>query len=137
QSYMTNIGLRANFNDRIDAEIEIYQKNTVDLLQEQDVTRATGDTRVTRNVGSTRNRGIEFTIESTNMRNSNFTWTTRLNASRNKNTLVELYEGIPQTRGNQIWMEGHDLSTYFLVRWAGVDPRDGAPLWYDSNGNLS
>src|SRR5690606_6614380 len=47
------------------------------------------------------------------------------------------YQGIPQTRGNTIWMEGYDLKTYFLVRWAGVDPRDGAPLWYDANGNIS
>lgn len=137
QSYMTNIGVRANFKNRVDVELELYNKKTVDLLQEQDVTRATGDTRVTRNVGSTRNRGIELTIETQNIENNNFSWTTNLNISRNENQLVELYEGIPQTRDRTIWMEGEDLNTYFLVRWAGVDPRDGAPLWYDRNGNIT
>ena len=24
-----------------------------------------------------------------------------------------------------------------MVRWAGVDPRDGSPLWYDKNGNIT
>ncbi len=31
-----------------------------------------------------------------------------------------------------VWREGYDIHTYNLVRWAGVDPRDGAPLWYDA-----
>ena len=137
QSYMTNIGLRANLNHRIDMEVEVYYKKTVDLLQEQDVSRATGDTRVTRNIGSTRNRGIEFSIETVNIDRKDFSWRTEANISRNENMLVELYNGIPQTRDRTIWMEGYDLGTYFLVRWAGVDPRDGAPLWYDVNGNLT
>lgn len=33
--------------------------------------------------------------------------------------------------------EGYDSNTFYLIRWAGVDPRDGAPLWYDANGNLT
>jgi len=24
-----------------------------------------------------------------------------------------------------------------LIRWAGVDPRDGGPLWYDARGNIT
>ena len=39
--------------------------------------------------------------------------------------------------GNFIWRENKDLNTYYLIRWAGVDPRDGAPLWYDANGNIT
>ncbi len=137
QSYMTNIGLRANFNNRVDVEVEVYHKKTVDLLQEQDVSRTTGDTRVTRNIGSTQNRGIEMNIETTNIQQKDFIWRTTANISRNENKLLELYQGIPQTRDRTIWMEGYDLGTYYLVRWAGVDPRDGAPLWYDVNGNVT
>lgn len=137
QSQMANIGLRANFGNRVDVEVEVYHKKTVDLLQEQDVSRTTGDTRVTRNIGSTQNRGIEMNIETTNIQRRDFSWRTIANISRNENKLLELYQGIPQTRDRTIWMEGYDLNTYFLVRWAGVDPRDGAPLWYDSNGNVT
>ncbi len=25
----------------------------------------------------------------------------------------------------------------YLVRWAGVDPSDGSPMWYDRNGNIT
>ena len=34
-------------------------------------------------------------------------------------------------------MEGHDSNTYYLVRWAGVDPADGMPMWYDKVGNVT
>ncbi|NGM61331.1 SusC/RagA family TonB-linked outer membrane protein [Sphingobacterium sp. SGG-5] len=137
QSYMTNIGLRANFGNRVDVDVDVYYKKTVDLLQEQDVSRTTGDTRVSRNIGSTQNRGIEMNIETINIQRKDFSWRTTANISRNENKLLELYQGIPQTRDRTIWMEGYDLGTYFLVQWAGVDPRDGAPLWYDINGNVT
>ncbi|MBL1409802.1 SusC/RagA family TonB-linked outer membrane protein [Sphingobacterium faecale] len=137
QSKMTNIGLRANINNRIDVEVEVYHKKTIDLMQEQDVSRTTGDTRVSRNIGSTRNQGIEMNIETINIENKNFSWRTNLNAAHNNNKLLELYQGISQTRERTIWREGYDLGTYYLVQWAGVDPRDGAPLWYDINGNIT
>jgi TonB-linked SusC/RagA family outer membrane protein len=137
QSYMTNIGLSTNFNNRVEIDIDIYHKKTVDLLQEQDVSRTTGDTRVSSNVGSTQNRGIEMNIETTNLDREEFSWRTTFNISRNENKLLELYQGIPQGRDRTIWMEGYDLGTYYLVRWAGVDPRDGSPLWYDTSGNLT
>ncbi|TJZ62955.1 SusC/RagA family TonB-linked outer membrane protein [Sphingobacterium olei] len=137
QSYMTNIGVRANFNNRVDVELEFYNKHTVDLLQDQDVSRTTGDTRVPRNIGSTLNRGIELNIETTNIDGKNFSWVTSANISHNRNKLLELYNGIPQVRDRTIWTEGEDLGTYYLVRWAGVDPRDGAPMWYDVNGNIT
>ena len=29
------------------------------------------------------------------------------------------------------------MNSYYLVRWAGVDPTTGAPMWYDKEGNLT
>ncbi|WP_345232529.1 SusC/RagA family TonB-linked outer membrane protein [Olivibacter ginsenosidimutans] len=137
RSYMANFGVRVNLNDRFDAELEVYNKKTVDLLSDLDVSRTTGDQRVMRNVGKTQNRGIEFSFQSTNVRHGKFLWTTDANISHNSNKLLEIYNGISKTRDTQIWMEGEDLNTFYLVKWAGVDPRDGAPLWYDVNGNLT
>lgn len=137
KTFMTNIGLRIKLFNRLDIDAEWYNNKTVDLLSELDVSRTTGSTRVYRNVGSIQNRGVEVNIISTNIRNDNFMWTTNLNMSHNKNKLLELYNGISKVMGNTIWREGCDINTYYLIRWAGVDPRDGAPLWYDVDGNIT
>lgn len=137
QSYMTNVGIRVNVANRVDVEVEAYNKRTVDLLTDLDVSRTTGDNTVVRNLGETQNRGLELTVETVNLKKQRFSWTTSANMSHNRNRLVEMANEVPKERGNQIWMEGQPLGTYYLVRWAGVDPRDGVPLWYDARGNLT
>lgn len=139
-TYMTNVGLRVRLFNRLDVEIEGYHNKTINLLSQLDVSRATGDTRVYRNVGTILNKGLELTISSENFKpkeEGGFGWTTDLNMSHNSNKLLKLYNGISKNMGQQVWKEGYDIHTYNLVRWAGVDPRDGAPLWYDANGNIT
>ncbi|MDE6394009.1 MAG: SusC/RagA family TonB-linked outer membrane protein, partial [Duncaniella sp.] len=64
---------------------------------------------------------------------------TTFNLSHNSNKLLKLYNGIQKNMGtgSTTWKEGYDTNTWFLVRWAGVDPRNGAPMWYDKNGNVT
>lgn len=136
-AYITNLGLRIKMFDRADLEIEAYNKRTVNLLSNLDVSRTTGDTRSYRNSGEIVNRGIEATLNVELANSKDMNWWVELNAAHNRNKLIELYNGLEKVMGNYIWREGHDLNTYYIIRWAGVDPRDGAPLWYDSEGNLT
>lgn len=137
-TYMTNVGLRIDLLDsRLSLDVEAYRNKTENLLSNLDVSRTTGNTRVYRNVGAIENKGIEATINSVNIRTKNFQWGTTLLASRNRNKILELYNHIPKNFNHTRWEEGKDINTYYLVRWAGVDPRDGAPLWYDVNGNVT
>jgi hypothetical protein len=136
-AYITNLGLRIKMFDRADLEIEAYNKRTVNLLSNLDVSRTTGDTRSYRNSGEIVNRGIEATLNVELLNSKDMNWWVELNAAHNRNKLIELYNGLEKVMGNYIWREGHDLNTYYIIRWAGVDPRDGAPLWYDSEGNLT
>ena len=48
-----------------------------------------------------------------------------------------MYNGIQTGFTNSVWKEGYDSNTWYLVRWAGVDPADGMPMWYDKDGNLT
>jgi len=137
-TYMTNIGLSvAALERRLNLNLEYYDNKTKNLLSKLDVSRTTGDTRIYRNVGAVSNKGLELTLNSTNVKGENFTWNTTLLASKNKNKVLELYNNIPKNMGNTRWEEGQNMNTYYLVRWAGVDPRDGAPMWYDANGNIT
>ncbi|HBX46747.1 SusC/RagA family TonB-linked outer membrane protein [Limibacterium fermenti] len=136
-AYMTNVGLRIGLFNKIDIDVDAYNKKTVNLLSNLDVSRTSGDTRSYRNSGEILNRGIEATIEARLIDTDKTFWSLSLNASHNKNKLLELYNGMEKVMGNNIWKEGTDLNTLYLVRWAGVDPRDGAPLWYDVKGNVT
>lgn len=141
-TYKKNLRLRLRFLTRFEIELEGYHNQTKNLLTNLDTSRTTGDTRVYRNVGEILNKGYEVTITTDNImpsHNGGFSWTTTFNLSHNSNKLLKLYNGIQKNMGtgSTTWKEGYDTNTWYLVRWAGVDPRNGAPMWYDKNGNVT
>ncbi|MCL6219952.1 SusC/RagA family TonB-linked outer membrane protein [Zunongwangia pacifica] len=137
-TYMTNLGIDIMlFDQRVNLSLEGYRNKTVDLLSELDVSRTTGVLRIYRNIGAIENKGIEATLRTQNIRTDKFTWNTTLIASRNENKILELYNDIPKNNDITRWEEGADINTFYLIRWAGVDPRDGYPLWYDTQGNVT
>jgi len=74
-------------------------------------------------------------LTSRNVDTDDFSWTTSFNITSNQNEVVELNAG--QTRiGNSI-IVGEPLRFYWGYRWAGVNPADGRPMWYDKNGNIT
>ena len=139
-TYKTNLGFRLELFNRFDIDFDWYNHHTVNLLSNLDVSRTTGDTKVYRNVGELRNRGFDLTLTSKNVvssKDDGFSWTTELNFAHNTNVLLELYNGIQKNFGTYSYIEGYDVSTMYLVRWAGVDPADGSPMWYDKDGNVT
>ncbi|GAB3744673.1 TonB-dependent receptor [Hymenobacter agri] len=87
-------GLELGFlKDRIALEVDVYQKKTTDLLLSSALPTSTGFGSSVINVGATQNRGIEFTLNTVNVSNSNFTWNTNFNISFNRNKLVSLNTG--------------------------------------------
>ncbi|MBO3096833.1 SusC/RagA family TonB-linked outer membrane protein [Gelidibacter sp. DF109] len=137
-TYMTNIGVRiALLENRLDISAEVYQNRTKNLISKLDASRLTGVTTMVRNVGELENKGIEVTVETKNIMTKNFNWQTRLIASHNQNKLLKLYNDVPKNLGNERLEVGKSTDTYYLVNWAGVDPRDGYPMWYDAQGNIT
>ena len=139
-TYKTNLGFRLEILNRFDIDFDWYNHHTKNLLSNLDVSRTTGDTKVYRNVGEMRNRGFDLTLTSKNIvsqKEDGFRWTTELNLAHNTNILLKLYNGIQKNFGTYSYIEGYDVSTMFLVRWAGVDPADGSPMWYDKDGNIT
>ena len=136
---MMNAGIRIEFLEgRIAAELEYYYNYTSNMISRIYVSRTISSDRVYANIGELSNRGIELNIESDNIRAGQFNWHTSFNISHNRNIIEKLYNGV-STRFSDytIWMEGYDRDTYYLVDWAGVDPSDGSPMWYDIDGNLT
>ncbi|SDL31585.1 TonB-linked outer membrane protein, SusC/RagA family [Pedobacter sp. ok626] len=136
-TYIINGGISLGLFKRISLDLDIYRNTTKGMLDEVDVTRTTGFTSIDQNIGSVRNSGIEMNLVTQNIQNKDFQWSSTFNIARNTNKILKLYNGNTKVLDKTIREVGKDASTYYLVRWAGVDPRDGGPLWYDASGNLT
>ncbi|WEK18906.1 MAG: SusC/RagA family TonB-linked outer membrane protein [Candidatus Pedobacter colombiensis] len=136
-TYIVNGGISLGLFKRVSLELELYRKTTKDILDNVDVTRATGFTRVLQNIGKVRNTGVELTLNTKNIDSKDFQWRTSLNMAHNQNKILALYNGNDKVSGNMMKRVGADLNSWYLVRWAGVDPRDGNPMWYDANQNIT
>ena len=127
----------AAFKSRIELSAEYYVRTTRDVLYSGRVSSIITDGSVQQNVGVIRNRGIEFTLTSVNVRKKDFTWSTSLNGAFNRNMIVELYKDTHTGFFDSIWVAGQSKDAFWLVRYAGVDPVSGKPMWYDINGDLT
>ncbi|MFT4849778.1 MAG: TonB-linked SusC/RagA family outer membrane protein [Sediminicola sp.] len=86
-----DIALEASFfGGRLFTELNYYQKQTDDLLLDVTIPGQTGFQSQLQNIGSLENKGWEFMLNSTNVRNDNFNWKTTLTLSANKNKILDL-----------------------------------------------
>lgn len=77
-----NIGLDLGFlNNNINITAEYYHKTISDLLNEQTLLSYNEVNKIIANVGKTQSQGFELTVNTTNIRTKNFTWTTDLTFS--------------------------------------------------------
>jgi TonB-linked outer membrane protein, SusC/RagA family len=88
-----DFGLDLGFlNNRISLSVDVYRKTTNDLLLNADLPAQTGFQRVYKNIGKIRNDGLEFTLSTTNITTSSFSWETGFNISFNNNKVLGLAE---------------------------------------------
>lgn len=90
----TNIGVDlAMFNNRIKLTGEFYNNNVSSMLLETVLPASTGYRSQFVNVGSMKNTGMEFTLNSVNLKSENFRWSTDANIGFNKSKVLSLDEG--------------------------------------------
>jgi iron complex outermembrane receptor protein len=137
-----NIGLDFGFfNNRINGSIDVYHKNTTDLLNSIPQPAGTNFSAFfIANVGSMENKGVEFNINAEPVKSSTWNWEAGFNITYNKNKITNLtvvpkdatYRGI-QTGGiaggigggfSQIQQVGYSRNTFNLYQQV-----------YDSKGN--
>ncbi|WP_321280872.1 TonB-dependent receptor [Marinifilum fragile] len=117
------------FNNRITGSLEYYNKESVDLLFDQPLAPSTGNTVISTNIGTVKNTGWEFSVNTVNVHTDDIYWTSTFNISTNKNEITKLpQEEIPM--GTKKWMVGKSIYDFFIREYAGVDPQTGEALWY-------
>ena len=128
----------ALFNNRLNGTFDVYQRTTTDLLLATQLSRTSGFSSRTDNVGEMLNRGIEASLGGDLYRSNDWLAGLEASISANQNEVLKLYEGQDINVGwNNIIREGVPIFNYFMVEYAGVHPATGEPLYLDVDGNVT
>lgn len=87
-----NIGMDLGlFDNRIDLTADFYLMNTLDLLMARQLPEITGFKSIMTNLGELQNKGVDLTLNTVNIDNKNFKWTSNFVYSANRNKIVKLF----------------------------------------------
>lgn len=141
------------FRNKLSGSIDVYNKKTTDLIAPYSVSTTQYPFNVlTANVGAMTNKGIELSLNTTPVKTKDFSWTTAVNLSHNKNKITSISNDVFQASefytanvggrgqsgasGYQIIKEGLPLGSFYTLRYAGKD-ENGKSMFYDKDGKAS
>ena len=124
KSYNWNFGLDFSlFGGRIDASVDYFTTITRGLLFSRTMPITSGATgwgsplKSWENLAKTSNKGLEFTINSRNIKTKDFTWNTTLTAAWEKERIEKLPEGDIIAEN---LFEGNAIHSIYDYKYAGI-----------------
>jgi TonB-linked SusC/RagA family outer membrane protein len=132
-----DIGLDFGFlKGRINGAFDYYKRKTNHLIYQKNVSYTTGFISYLSNIGNMENKGYEIALDGDVVRNRDLTINLYASYSHNDNKITALYsDNVPQTLSQ--FTIGQPVYTYFLNRWAGINPANGKNLFYKADGTLT
>lgn len=141
-----NIGLDFGFmKDRINGSIEVYEKESKDLLSIVPVPAGANLTNLLlTNIGDMRNRGIEANVNVKAINRENFSWEFNINATHYKSEITNLAStqvlvgGIGGGTGNTIQVQSQGYQPNSFYTYQQVYDNAGKPIegvYVDRNGD--
>ncbi|MBE8726672.1 SusC/RagA family TonB-linked outer membrane protein [Flavobacterium hungaricum] len=136
KSTQTDFGVELGFLNKISFEADYYQKDTDGLLFEVPVPISSGAQFINKNIGKIRSSGFEFTLNTKNIETENFRWNTSFNITTNNSEVKSLpNNGTDIITTYTINRVGENISSFYLVEYAGVDPANGDALFVKNTVN--
>jgi len=140
QTATSNIALDFGlFDGRVGGTIELYKKETKDLLNEINQSAGTNfSNKIVANVGSMENKGVELTLNFQPIKKQNLVWDVSFNATLNQNKITKLtisddpnyagarFGGIGLGSTILIHSVGYNRGAYFVYKQ--VYGEDGKPI---------
>lgn len=125
-------------NDRITGTLEYYRMSTKDMIMRQPLPNFTGFQEITTNLGQVDNNGLEISLNTLNIDNKNFQWSSTFSLSYNQNKITHLFgdrEDIVDADGNVIgsreadyipggWFIGKSISQNWDYKVTGIWQKD-------------
>lgn len=129
-----NLGLELQFfGGRVGLEGNYFINRTTNILAGVPLSTTTGFSSINQNIpAKIQNKGIDLTINTTNVQTDKFSWSTSITFSRQRNKLLSYPNPNPAIQQ----LLSQSVNTYLVNRYAGVDPQTGLYQFYDANGKI-
>ncbi|WP_407475496.1 SusC/RagA family TonB-linked outer membrane protein [Elizabethkingia anophelis] len=143
-SRMINAGIDfSSRNSRISGSVEYFTKKGTNLFGPRQMDYTTGIDYMLSNVAETSGHGIDVELKTMNIDRA-VKWNTILNFSTYRDKVTKYYLADPLAsqfigNGSSVpvsGIEGLPVYSIFAYKWAGLDPKTGAPQGY-LNGQVS
>ena len=131
-----NAGFESDWlNRRLHFELNFYKSKTTDQIFERNIpVMGAGVTTQKATMGQVNNWGIEINASSVNIKNNDFSWTSDLTFTLNRNKLVELY-GDGQDDLTKGYFIGKSLGAIYGYEVARINPETGMPIYIAGDGS--
>jgi TonB-linked SusC/RagA family outer membrane protein len=134
-------------SDRIHFELDIYKSQTTDQIFNRTIpAMGNGFTSIKATMGQVNNFGVEFTLNTVNIKTKDIAWTSMLNFYLNRNKLVDLYGDGKDDPSSSLFL-GKSLGAIYGYKLIGIVQEEdqdyittnnsvaGNPKFADIDGN--
>lgn len=138
----TNFGLDFDlFGYRINGKLDYYQRNTTDILGDDEINPTYGFTNAQINSASMTNKGVEVQLTSKNIAGSDFRWSTTFMYAFNKNkithsSLSPSFSNPRSIANGSPYLVGMPYGGLYSLRFAGLSPDKGQLRLLNADGGI-
>lgn len=132
----SNVGLTARLFDRVNIDVNYYNRKTKDMLMSTPLAYTTGFSSMMLNVGQLTNNGVEVEVSYDAFRSRDAFVNIYANFAYNANKIDKLFNGQQSWDRPSYYLSyvvGKSIN-YYMAEFAGVDKNDGLAMWY-TKGN--
>lgn len=156
----TNIGFDLSFcKSKYNLTFSWYNRQTVDMITDVTIPSSSGFTSYKDNMGETRNRGYEISVNGTILNRKDFGVNVFANFAHNEGKLMKISEALraynervddyltlkytayanaaKQSEPFLKYEEGGSLTAIYGMKSLGINPADGEELFVDRSGNVT
>ena len=141
KKYEANLGVDIGlFGGRLNITTDVYKRNSFDLISLIKTAGVGGEVFKTANYADLKSKGIEFTMNARPVAGRNFRWSTQLTFGYNTNEITNqknapvIFDLVIPEGGALV---GYPVRGLFSVDFAGLDPKNGVPLYLNEKGDVS
>ena len=138
QQALLTLAITGKMLDRLDFDIEWYNRKTTDMLMSVPIPATVGFGSQTRNVGALRNRGIDISLGYDIARTRDYFLHFKTTFNYNAEKVLELFDGRERweiANTGVAFVVGQPVMYYYPI-YAGVDRNTGKPTWYVPGENI-
>lgn len=126
------------FKSRLSGSFEYYDRRSSDLLFAVPTPLSSGLLSATKNTATMFNKGFELNLSGDIIRTKDFKWNLLVNLTTVNNEITKMPDGLTEfISGTKKYQVGASLFDFWLRSYYGIDPADGAVLYWADNKNAA